>query len=105
MFKIPIKKISLNDDDLESLVEQYAFPTKRIQKIEFKRILKNDKHINRFLEIIEVENFTPEESYYLNEKTFKMLKDEYISFKQEHIFCEESRKNQINFSKSNTCYV
>jgi hypothetical protein len=99
MFKIPIKKISLNDDDLESLVEQYAFPTKRIQKLEFKRILRNDKYINRFLEILEVENFPLEESYYLNEKTFKVLKDEYLQFKQELIFSEESRKNQINFSK------
>lgn len=99
MFKIPVKKISLIDDDLDDIVKKYVFPSKRVNKQEFKRIFTSESFIARFLNIIEVENFKVNDKYYLNERTYKMMKNEYLNFKQELLFIEDVKKIQLNISK------
>lgn len=100
MHKIPIKKITISDEDLLNLLERYAFPTKRLSKSEFQRIILTDPHIKKMLEILEIDNFDEEEVFHINEATFNLVKDDYIKFKQDLLFTEESKKNQINFSKT-----
>lgn len=99
MFKIPVKKISLIDDDLDDIVKKYVFPSMRVNKQEFKRIFTSESFIARFLNIIEVENFKVNDKYYLNERTYKMMKNEYLNFKQELLFIEDVKKIQLNISK------
>lgn len=99
MFKIPEKRISINEEDINNLLEKYLFPVKRVSKLEFKRIISSDPLINRFLEIIEIENFKQEKGQYINEKVFSIKKDEYFKMQYDLLYTEESRKNNFFYSK------
>ena len=99
IYKLPVDKVVVNDDILFELLKKYAFPTKRINKNLFERILTIDPYIKEFLDIVQIENYEQKEIFNVNEKTLNTLKDEYIRFKQNLLYTEDSNKNQLNYSK------